>query len=76
MNAIERSESTTGDKVKEKKVSYHISIEKFNFACDLFQVKPEDKKEALKWAAIVANAATEAPEVVIREARRRRGWSV
>lgn len=47
---------------KVKGVKYSINIEKFNWACELFRVKSEDKLEASSWVALVAEEANEAYE--------------
>ena len=59
--------------VKRKKFS--LSIEKFSFSCDLFNVKREDRMEAMEWVNVAVEAANEAPELFIREERRKR-WGI
>ena len=55
-----------------KKVEYYVSIEKFNWACDLFNVPQTHKMEALEWASFFSSKATDGPKVAIQEIRRDR----
>ena len=67
---LEKSESVN-EKTKVKKVSYSLSIERFNWACDLHNVDNTDRLEALSYCLAAAEAATDAPEMSIREDRKR-----
>lgn len=68
---IEKNEETNSV-TKEKTTKYYFSIERFQFACDIHQIAGEDREEAFKWASQVAQWATEAPDIAIIEARRKR----
>lgn len=57
-----------------KKVEYYVSIEKFNWACDLFNIRKEHYMEALEWVSLFSQKATEAPKMAMREIRKDR-WS-
>lgn len=55
-----------------KKVEYYVSIEKFNWACSLFDVPKDKYMEALEWASFFSSKATEAPRHALQELRRER----
>lgn len=57
---------------KKKKKQYGISVEKFQWACQLHLVVPEDQLEALTWCGIAVQAANEAPELEIIKQRQER----
>lgn len=61
------------EKFTKKKIDkYSISIEKFQFFAEIFQVRKDDLKEALEWVAKVCDACNGAREVSIKAERRRR----
>ena len=55
-----------------KKIEYFVSIEKFNWACSLFNVPKDRYMEALEWASFFSSKATEAPKAALQELRRDR----
>ena len=55
-----------------KKVEYYVSIEKFNWACSLYNVPKDKYMEALEWASFFSSKATEAPKSAMQELRRDR----
>jgi len=57
-----------------KKVEYYVSIEKFNWACKLYNVPQPKYMEALEWVSFFSQKATEAPKIAIQEIRKDR-WS-
>lgn len=59
------------EKTKVEKTRYGISIEKFNWACQLYQVERENMREALQWASMYSQAAEEAADMAMIEARKR-----
>jgi hypothetical protein len=61
------------EKTKVEKTRYGISIEKFNWATNLYQVKQEDLREALQWVSIFSNAAEEAADMIMIE-NRKKAW--
>lgn len=71
-NAIDSWEEEDKLDKNVKRRKYAPSIEKFNFACELYGVKQEDKLEAMEWVHAAVEAANEAPEMFIRAERRRR----
>lgn len=58
--------------VKPKKKNYGISIEKFEWACRLYQIPDEDTMEALQWVGVCVEAANEAPDLELKALRRER----
>ena len=68
MRSVERW--TIKDKLtKQDNDHYALSAERFRLACDEFLVPREQMRVAHGWVDLVATAASEAPEIVIREAR-------
>lgn len=66
---------TSGPVVKEikaKKKNYGISIEKFEWACRIYQIKPEDALTALSWVGTAVQAANDAGEIELKKLRRER----
>ena len=55
-----------------KRKRYSPSIEKFSFACELFNIKPEDKMEAMNYVQAAVEAANDAPEQFIKKQREER----
>lgn len=55
-----------------KKIEYYVSIEKFNWACSLFNVPKDKYMEALEWASFFSAKATEAPKSALQELRKER----
>lgn len=73
MSIEKYEESGVGNQnIQLKKTKYSVSIEKFEFACRLFQVHGSNVMEAFDWASLVARAATEAREMAILNQRKRR----
>lgn len=68
MRSVERW--TTKDKAtKQDRDQYALSPERFRLACDEFLVPRERMAAAHEWVNLVAQSATEAPDMVLREAR-------
>lgn len=58
--------------IKAKKKNYGISVEKFEWACRLYQIKPEDALVALSWVGTAVQAANDAGEIELKKQRRER----
>lgn len=58
--------------VKPKKKNYGISVEKFEWACRLYQIKSENSLTALSWVGTAVQAANDAGEIEIKKMRRER----
>lgn len=71
VKCLERHEDTN-QVTKVKKVSYYISIEKFNSATRWHMVPDDRLLEAYDWAVAFARAATEAPDLESKRAWQRR----
>lgn len=68
MRSVERW--TTKDKAtKQDRDQYALSPERFRLACDEYLVPRERMAEAHEWVDLVARAATEAPDMILRAAR-------
>lgn len=61
------------EKTKVERTKYGISIEKFNWATNLYQVKQEDLRDALQWVSMYSQAAEEAADMVMIE-NRKKAW--
>ena len=59
----------TDPKNKTKIKKYGMSIEKFEFATKVHQVKPEDMLEAVSWATVGSKAAEDAKTVARKSSR-------
>jgi hypothetical protein len=58
--------------IKPKKKNYGISIEKFEWACRLYQIPDEEAMDALSWVGVAVQAANEAPDLELQAMRRER----
>lgn len=58
--------------IKQKKKNYGISVEKFEWACRLYQIKPDDALTALSWVGTAVQAANDAGEIEIKKLRKER----
>lgn len=58
--------------IKPKRKNYGISIEKFEWACRLYQIKTEDALTALSWVGTAVQAANDAGEIELKKLRRER----
>lgn len=61
------------EKTKVEKKKYGISIEKFNWACQLYQVPQSEMREAFSYASLFAKSAEEAADMIMIE-NRKRAW--
>jgi hypothetical protein len=61
---------------KKKKRQYGLSVEKFNWACQLHMVKQEDQLTALTWCGIAVKAANEAPDLQLIKQRKERAEQI
>lgn len=59
-------------KNKTKIKRFGMSIEKFNFAAEAYQVRPEDRLEAISWATVGSKAADDAKDVARKSVRSKR----
>lgn len=62
----------TNQTTKEKTTKYYFSIERFEHTCKVSGIAQEDLAEAEQYAIDVATWATEAPDIAVIEARRKR----